>query len=104
MPGVYEHPEWYLSRETAGFREAVRAMRAIRGKPDATVTIYRGAPPGTDRINPGDWVTTSRAYAAQHGVHATDPGQDWPVVSMQVPVRDVFWGGNDFIEFGYWPR
>jgi len=80
-----------------------RVIRAVRGRPDAAVTIYRAAPPGTSAINSGDWVTTSRAYAAVHGRHATDPAQDWPVISMQVPVRDVYWGGNDFAEFGYWP-
>lgn len=103
MPDVYEHPEYYLSRETEGWREAVRAMRAVRGRPDATITIYRAAPPEAGAINPGDWVSTSRAYAATHGRHAHDPAQDWPVISMQVPVRDVYWGGNDFTEFGYWP-
>jgi GNAT superfamily N-acetyltransferase len=104
MPGVYEHPDWYLSTDTEGYREAVRVLRATRGKPDATITIYRGAPPGAKKIRPGDWVTTSRAYAEAHGRHADDPSQDWPVISMQVPVRDVYWGGNDFTEFGYWPK
>ena len=103
MPGVYEHPDWYLSTDTPGFREAVRVLRATRGNPDATITIYRGAPPGAGKIRRGDWVTTSRAYAEAHGRHADDPSQDWPVLSMQVRVRDVFWGGNDFVEFGYWP-
>lgn len=103
MPGVYEHPDWYLSRETDGYREAVRVMRAARNNPGAMITIYRGVPTEAAGINPGDWVTISRAYALAHGRHPDDPNQDWPVVSMQVPARDVYWGGNDFIEFGYWP-
>ena len=104
MPQVYDHPDWYLSRETEGYREAVRVMRQTQGKPDAVVTIYRGAPSVAQRIRPGDWVTTSRAYAQAHGRHPDDPALDWPVLSAQVPVRDIYWGGNDFIEFGYWPE
>lgn len=104
MPDVYEHPDWYASTHSDGYREAVRAMRAARGNPDGMVTIYRSAPPGVEKIRPGDWVTTSRGYAAGHGRHGDDAEQDWPVIAMQVPVRHVFWGGNDIMEFGYWPR
>lgn len=98
---VYDHPEWY---SFDGYeREIGPILRAVRGKPDAMVTIYRALPPGAPRvINTGDWVTLSERYARQHAMNSDDPTEDWPVISAQVPARTVRSGGNDIIEWGYW--
>jgi hypothetical protein len=50
-------------------QESYRAIRAVRGNPDATVTIYRAVPddPSITTINEGDFVTLSRTYAEMHG-------------------------------------
>jgi len=98
---IYEHPEWYVGDPgSAGARESVAALKKIRGKPDATVTIYRAAPKA--ELNSGDWVSLSKKYAAQHGM-ANDPSADVPVHAFKVKASDVKWAGDDLGEFGYYP-
>lgn len=102
-PGIYENPEWYSTNEKAD-RESLAVINKVRGKPDATVTVYRAVPQGVTTINPGDWVSLSRTYATEHGMHATDAAQDMPVISMEVPARFVVEGsGNSINEWGYQP-
>lgn len=95
---VYEHPEYLVFGDWG--RESIRIMRAVRGKPEAMVTIYRGAPPGTESINTGDWVTLEKDYAQLH-IDSNLQG-DGSVLSAQVPARWVRFGGSDLIEWGYW--
>jgi len=80
-------------------RSIVRTLAALRGKPDAPVTIYRGVPSEAKGINAGDWVTidpkVAADYAAQH------PGGR--VVSMQVPASHVTSWADSLMEFGYHP-
>lgn len=71
------------------------------GSPDEHVQIYRAAPPGTESINPGDWISLSSEYAHRHGRHATDSSRDWPVYTASVPQRHVHWDENDPDEHGY---
>jgi hypothetical protein len=98
---IYDHPDWYVGDPgSKAARETITALRRIRGNPDAKVTIYRSTP--GDRINPGDWVSLSRTYAAESGYDAADPSKDLPVVAVEVPARDVRWAGDDLNEFGYW--
>lgn len=102
-PGIYENPNWY-SQGGKTDRESMAAIRRVRGRPDAMVTVYRSVPHGVDSINPGDWVTPSRTYAKEHGMHPTDPSQDMPVLSIRVPARHVVEGsGNSIDEWGYRP-
>ena len=102
-PDVYEHPEYYRQGDT-GYDDSLRVIRRTRGLPDAPVTIYRAVPHGVTTINPGDWVTTSKAYARQHGMHATDPKLDWPVISITGRARDLRTDGDDVNEWGYYPE
>jgi hypothetical protein len=105
MPAdVYDHPDWYVGDPgSQASRETIAVLRRVRGNPDATVTIYRGAPPDAEEINPGDWVTLSPTYAKEHGYDAVDPNKDWPVISREVPVNEVRFAGDDLNEFGWWP-
>lgn len=96
---LYTHPEYYQTMEPEFDRQSLAAIMAARNNPDRMVTIHRAGP--TDQFNPGDWVTPSRAYAAQHAKHPTDPTQDMPVWSTKVPASTLFWDGNSFHEFGY---
>jgi hypothetical protein len=88
-------------------QESYRAIRAVRGNPDATVTIYRAVPddPSITTINEGDFVTLSRTYAELHGSSGYGPqGEDaGKILSQEVKVRDIYWDGNDVNEFGYFP-
>lgn len=102
-PDIHQHPEYYHHGGQA-YDESMAAIRAARGKPDRPVTVYRAVPHGVKDINPGDWVSTSKAYATQHGMHAHDPKQDLPVISRKVPAKHLHTdGGNDVNEWGYFP-
>lgn len=50
-------------------------------------------------INHGDWVTTSREYAKQHGESSL--GGKYKIVSKTVPARKLFTSGDSWAEFGY---
>jgi hypothetical protein len=66
------------------------------------VWAYRAIPkdarPG---IRPGDWVTTSRAYAREHGEAALNG--DYVISSMRVPAGSLWSEGNSIHEWGYHP-
>jgi hypothetical protein len=89
----------YGTGDDVADRESMAAVRSIRGKPEAEVTIYRAAPKSD--VNHGDWVTLSRSYAEDHAKHPTDPAQDMPVASMTVKAKTLWWDGNSINEFGY---
>lgn len=79
-------------------REAnvMKALKRLRGKPDADVTIYRGIPKGASgAINPGDWVTLDESVARDYGEQ---------VVSKKVKASDVTSWADSLLEFGYWPK
>ena len=80
----------------------VRLAQAYRYKMDKPIRIYRACPRHVKTINPGDWVTISRAYAQEHGHgHHTD---DWHIISKVVAARDIFTDGNSIQEWGYDPQ
>ena len=88
-------------------RESYNAIKAVRGKPDAEVTIYRAVPndPDITTINEGDFVTLSKTYAEIHGASGYGRSGDEPgkVISQRVRVSEIYWDGNDVNEFGYFP-
>lgn len=94
---VYENPHFFTG--TSHPEETYRQIRAVRGRPDAPVNIYRAAPRGVDHINPGDWVTTSKGYARQHAM--SEGSEDWPVLHAKVPAKHVRFAGDDLNEHGY---
>ena len=79
-----------------------RIIQSVRGKPDAEVSVYRAVPKGsTSGINPGDWVTPSKAYASEHG-QRFDGGFD--VIEQRVKAGDLYTEGNSLQEFGWSPK
>jgi hypothetical protein len=79
--------------------ESLSVIREARGKPDLPVKIYRAVPPEATSINPGDWVTPSRSYAAEHAA-----GEDgWKILELTVPARELFTDANSIHEFGWDP-
>lgn len=125
---VYDHPEYYDHGGQDYDRESARILRQVRGKPNATVAIYRAVPPvyyaewqpGVEErerievphvINPGDWVAIAPSYARNHSdgiVWEEWVNKEWVqheggiVLTAQVPAHTVRNGGNDIIEWGYW--
>jgi orotate phosphoribosyltransferase len=73
-------------------------------RPNNPITIYRAVPFDLARpkISPGDWVTTVRKYAKEHGESALR-GR-YKIISKMVAVRDLYTDGNSIFEFGYDPQ
>ena len=94
MPHHYGHGESYDT-------QAITSLRRAEGKPEMAIDVYRSVPPGVRSINTGDWVTTSREYAKQHGRHPDDPSQDQHVLWAKVKAKHIRTGGNDIVEWGY---
>ena len=94
---IYANPQHYVG-DIADAKTVGPQLRALRGKPDADVTVYRGAPVG--ELNPGDWVTLNKKYAKQHGM-ADDAADDIPAFSFRAKAKDLRWAGDDLNEFGY---
>lgn len=87
----------FAAESSEGF--ARRQQRRQSG--DHPVTVFRAAPRGVKQLNPGDWVTPSRSYAAQHAKHPTDKTQDMTIYKAKVPAKHVRWAADSINEFGY---
>lgn len=97
------HPEYYLPLDNHGGRESLNVLRSIQGKPDAVVTVYRGAP--VNELNTGDWVTLSRSYAEQYaGDNAYSDNRNSKVYSFKAKAKELSFDGDDISEFGYWGK
>jgi len=85
-------------------KAAVRIIQATKGKPDAPVKVFRAIPKSiqSDEINPGDWITTIKSYAVQHGEGPL--GGDYKILEKTVPAGDLYTDGNSIFEFGYDPK
>jgi hypothetical protein len=107
-PQYYAPPPSFAGDEYGlANQQSYRAIQAVRNNPDAEVTIYRAVPNDENitEINPGDWITLSPKYAELHAASGYGPrGEDaGKVISQTVRVRDIFWGGDDVNEFGFFP-
>jgi predicted GNAT family acetyltransferase len=78
-----------------------KLIQSVRGNPDAKVTVYRAVPKGVGaEITPGNWVTPSREYAAEHGERFAN---GYEILERQVRAGDLFTEGNSLQEFGWNP-
>jgi len=102
FPDVHEHPEYYRDDEHSD--RSLSVIHRTKGDPEAHISVYRAVPKGVTKINHGDWVTPSKPYAKQHGMHATDPKQDMPVIHKLVRAKDLRSEGNSVSEWGYYPQ
>lgn len=75
--------------------EVLKIVQGLRGKPDAMVDIFRGAPKEASKINPGDWVTLSPKIASDYGPN---------VLQMKVPASHVTAWPDSLLEYGYYPK
>lgn len=79
--------QWYMA-----------ALKA-KGNPEAEVTVYRAVPKGVKEINSGDWVTTSKKYAENHGQNAIEG--EFEILTKKVPAKKLSSEGYPY-EFGYY--
>ena len=88
------------SRGGPSDRALFAQFRALRGKPDATVTIYRAVPKDApaNALQHGDWVTTSKGYAIAHGESSLRG--NYKILEGEVPAKTLFTNGDSPYEFG----
>jgi hypothetical protein len=81
-------------------RSLFAQFRALRGKPDAMVKIYRAVPKDAPvtHIQHGDWVSPSRAYAVGHGESSLRG--NYKILEGEVPAKTLFTNGDSPYEFG----
>jgi len=105
MPAdVYTHPHYYSDMSDPSVQDAHAVINRVRGKPQAKVKIYRSLPAehAHQGFRPGDWVTTSKQYARDHGKQYSDSSKDdWPVISTTVRADDLHTHADDLREWGY---
>lgn len=65
------------------------------------ITMYRAVPRDIkeDDFRGGDWITPSIEYAREHGESNLDG--KYRIISHRVPIKDVYWNGDDICEWGY---
>lgn len=89
-------------------KQSYDVIKSVKGNPDAEVTIYRAVPneKNIKTINRGDFVTLSPKYAELHGAsgYGRDGNDAGKVLSQKVKVKDIYFGGDDVNEFGYFPK
>jgi hypothetical protein len=73
------------------------ALKA-KGKPDAEIEVYRAVPKGVKEINDGDWVSTSKKYAKDHGENTLNGEYD--IISKKVKAKTLSTEGYPY-EYGY---
>ena len=85
-------------------KAAIRIIQSSRNKPDAPVKVFRAIPKSiqSNEINPGDWITTIKSYAVQHGEGPL--GGDYKILEKTVPAGDLYTNGDSIFEFGYDPK
>ncbi len=91
----------YGIRNKAIDSEWYRAVKKAEGNPDAEIEIFRAVPKGVKEINAGDWITTSKTYARDHGESALDGEYD--ILSKKVKAKTLSSEGYPY-EFGYNPE
>jgi hypothetical protein len=97
---VYDQPSWYTTSSEE--RKAYSLAARVRGDPKARVWMYRAVPCDAPHvINEGDWVTTVKDYAVQHGRHPTDPSKDMCVLMARTKAKCLHTDGNSLAEWGY---
>jgi hypothetical protein len=85
-------------------KAAARIIQATKGKPNALVKVFRAIPKSiqSNEINPGDWITTIKSYAVDHGEGPL--GGDYKILEKTVPAGDLYTNGDSIFEFGYDPK
>lgn len=94
---------YYGTGEDAMDAEAYAVIRRLKGHPNHNVTIYRAVPKSVKGgIRAGDWVTTVRRYAVDHGRGALSG--DYKIQSKVVRANEIFTNGDSWLEWGYDPQ
>ena len=101
---ILDHPEKYFIdfNKYSDNRKMIANLKAVQGKPNAIITIYRGAPSG-GVLHTGNWVTPSYEYAKDYAGDGVNSGsKDAQIYTYKVKAKDLSFDGDSIFEFGYW--
>ena len=94
--------QYYGTGDQAMDTKTINLLHSLKGKPDAKVSVFRAVPKDApNTINPGDWVTVNRDYAALHGEGPLNG--EYKIVEMKVPASSLWTSLDSIHEFGYHP-
>ncbi len=82
--------------------EAIHKLQKYRDKkPTSTFMVYRAVPKSLKETAPrnGDWISTTRGYAEQHGRNYLTEG--YKVIAYPALAKNVYTDGNSPHELGY---
>ena len=102
------YPDDFYSASGHRFYDAETRMwstvASFRGRPNMLLRVYRAVPKSVvkPKITPGDWVSLTRRYAAQHG--RENLRNDFRIITKTVHARDLFTDGDSLDEWGYDPQ
>lgn len=83
--------------------QSYETLRRVAGRPNSLVTVYRAVDAnGPKKLVAGDWVTTVRAYAKEHGDSNISGG--YKIIKQTVHARDIWTSGDSMLEWGYHPQ
>lgn len=102
----FDSPKMY-GYDTKSGLESYKAIQEVfdkvrNNKSNITIIAYRAVPKDieTNKLLNGDWISFSRNYVEEHGLHRFGEGE-YKIIEQEVPITDVWWDGNDINEFGY---
>jgi hypothetical protein len=81
-------------------RKAIAVIQSARGNPNKKIRVYRAVPESVDEMQSGNWVTTVREYAKQHGESVL--GGKYKIIDRLVPAKQLWTHGDSIMEFGAW--
>lgn len=85
--------------------EAHRIVKSAKNKPTKIITVYRAVPKNLANadINPGDWVSITKMYAADHGYRQFHDKGGYRLIKKEVNASELYTDGNSLHEWGYNP-
>ena len=99
----YEGLRYYGTGEPALDSQAYGILQRLKNHPNHLLTVYRTVPKNVKGgIKPGNWVTTIRKYAVDHG--KANLSNNYRIISKLVTARDIFTAGDSWLEWGYFPQ
>lgn len=99
-------PRSYYYSDTSGMQSYTAINNVIRslkaGRENNTITAYRAIPKDVniDELKDYDWVSFSEKYTIDHG-ESRFGENGYKIIKQEVPIKDVWWDGNDIREWGY---
>ncbi len=98
---VYENGVRYYGIGESYEYEAMQKMKAVRGKPDAKIWIYRAVPSDVkeNKVRNGDWITVSKEYAELHGKRNIEGS--YRIIKQLVSAKHVWTNADSLAEQGY---